>query len=327
MQGRAKDEPKFETTLVETVVIGAGLCGLLLAGRLVRGGQSVIITEKSKGVGGRVATRRTETARFDHGAQFYTRQSPLEEAHQLWMQKNLVSHWFEADSKSHFNARTGMTTLAKQLAENLDIRFEQKTMVLTKQGSGWNLVNESGVVVDAERVILTAPIPQALELLKANQLAYDPALDQIQYAKAVVALIELQHQMTSPIGHRGYLESGSSDRLIFSIADQQAKGISATPALTVTLNPAASATFYDEADERVIEVVHAELQAVGLDVKPKSIQIKKWRYAHPLTTYSGLYWGNAEQNLFLAGDGFGGRSLNGAARSAHALADLLLHSV
>ncbi|MFM8892129.1 MAG: FAD-dependent oxidoreductase, partial [Planctomycetia bacterium] len=54
------------------VVVGAGIAGLVAAGELARCGRRVVVLEKSRGVGGRMATRRVGAAVCDHGAQFFT---------------------------------------------------------------------------------------------------------------------------------------------------------------------------------------------------------------------------------------------------------------
>ena len=48
-------------------IIGAGLCGLRCAEVLQTGGIEVQLFDKSRGVGGRLATRRHQHWRFDHG--------------------------------------------------------------------------------------------------------------------------------------------------------------------------------------------------------------------------------------------------------------------
>jgi len=53
-------------------VIGAGMAGIACARTLVQAGHRVTVFEKSRGAGGRMATRRSEFGGFDHGAQFFT---------------------------------------------------------------------------------------------------------------------------------------------------------------------------------------------------------------------------------------------------------------
>ena len=49
-------------------VIGAGLAGLTAAARIAAGGAAVTVYDKSRGLGGRLATRRSPQGSFDHGA-------------------------------------------------------------------------------------------------------------------------------------------------------------------------------------------------------------------------------------------------------------------
>ena len=53
-------------------MIGAGLAGLAAARSLADAGVTVTVFEKSRGVGGRTATRREGLWAFDHGAQYAT---------------------------------------------------------------------------------------------------------------------------------------------------------------------------------------------------------------------------------------------------------------
>ena len=68
----------METTehTTDVVVIGAGIAGLIAAGELKRAGLHVLVLDKGRGVGGRIATRRIGGATFDHGAQFITQRNP-----------------------------------------------------------------------------------------------------------------------------------------------------------------------------------------------------------------------------------------------------------
>ncbi|MGL5196126.1 MAG: FAD-dependent oxidoreductase, partial [Chroococcales cyanobacterium] len=54
----------------DMAVIGAGIAGLTAAQSLRSLGQTVVVLEKSRGVGGRVATRRLYDTQADFGAPF-----------------------------------------------------------------------------------------------------------------------------------------------------------------------------------------------------------------------------------------------------------------
>jgi predicted NAD/FAD-dependent oxidoreductase len=81
---------------MKIVVVGAGISGSVCAWRLAREGHEVTLVEKGRGVGGRMATRRMEGARIDHGAQFFTVRDPrMEELLSLWQNENAVVPWYD----------------------------------------------------------------------------------------------------------------------------------------------------------------------------------------------------------------------------------------
>ena len=59
-----------EPEIFDTLIIGSGLAGLSAANKLAKNGSNIIVIDKGRGVGGRLASRRIGEAVFDHGAQF-----------------------------------------------------------------------------------------------------------------------------------------------------------------------------------------------------------------------------------------------------------------
>ena len=59
------------------IVVGAGLAGLMAGRELVKAGHEVLLLDKGRSPGGRLATRRIGQATLDHGAQFFTVRSPV----------------------------------------------------------------------------------------------------------------------------------------------------------------------------------------------------------------------------------------------------------
>ena len=76
---------------MRVVVIGAGLAGLMAAQQLQNNGHEVVVLDKGKSPGGRLATRRIGDATLDHGAQFFTVREPeFEHEVQQWVQAGVV---------------------------------------------------------------------------------------------------------------------------------------------------------------------------------------------------------------------------------------------
>jgi renalase len=67
-----KTAPSKKIIPQHIAIIGAGMAGITAARTLIQAGHRVTVLEKSKGVGGRMATRRSEFGSFDHGAQYFT---------------------------------------------------------------------------------------------------------------------------------------------------------------------------------------------------------------------------------------------------------------
>jgi len=75
-------------------VIGAGVSGLAAARTLRDQGHRVTVFEKSRGPGGRAATRRYGEVGFDHGAQYFTARDPaFRDAVDAWQEAGVVAPW------------------------------------------------------------------------------------------------------------------------------------------------------------------------------------------------------------------------------------------
>lgn len=304
------------------LIIGAGMCGLSLARFLAAKGESVLLLEKSKGLGGRVATRRTPLALFDHGAQFYKMRSTESVPwNQRWEQKNLVRDWFIADDFHYRISPNGMTGLAKDLAEDLPVKKEKTAALIRfdeEQGE-LNLLCREGDIFNAKHVHLTCPLPQALDILDSSAFSFEPKLRDIHYAKALVALVV----MDGPLDF-DYIEAPSDP--IFSISHQGRKHGQAASALTLVASPEWSEEHWERDDALDLMVGHLESILGTQAAQPARAifrQLKKWRYAQPLNHFTEKFYQVPDYPIFLAGDAFGGASIKGALRSAAALAQEL----
>lgn len=80
-----------------TAILGGGLAAASCARTLVEAGARVAMFDKARGVGGRMAARRTATGSFDHGAQYFTVRDPDFEA--------LVQRLSEAERVARWTGR------------------------------------------------------------------------------------------------------------------------------------------------------------------------------------------------------------------------------
>lgn len=299
---------------IEHLIVGAGAAGLTLARILSQNSKSVLVLEKSRGLGGRMATRWTDSAKFDHGAQFVKTPGEFHSAWKDFFTPNNTKLWFKKEISDHYAFQDGMTSWAKWAARDLDVQLNQKVSRLTKQQDQFLVEVDNGLGYFAKNVYLSAPLPQSLDLLKISSLDFPEDLESINYAKALVALIELKEPTMMDFDFK---ENISTD--IYSAANQSSKGISPNPAVTVVMTPEYSEKNYNRTDEQNLkEMLSLICQSLNwADSFITSAQLKKWRYSHPINQYSKPYCEIlSSPRLIVFGDAFGGGSLNGAVRSA-----------
>lgn len=160
-------------------VVGAGIAGLACAAELARAGVAVTVFEKSRGDGGRLATRRADPYAFDHGAQYFTvRDERFAEAVAAWQAAGAAAEWHgrvvalrsgiarPTNSHPRFTGVPGMSAIGRALAAGLDIRHGTAVTALAFSGTGWEAHGEHGEVLDTfDRMVVAAPAPQAAALL------------------------------------------------------------------------------------------------------------------------------------------------------------------
>lgn len=184
-------------------VIGAGIAGAACAAGLAAAGWQVTLFDKSREVGGRMATRRATPQptdatgpdagvaqdsghSFDHGAQQFTAQRPrfralLARAEKLgrvvrWQQR--VSASFPAPTqRERFVPVPDMPALCRHLLEAVPVRLSQHVQRLYRGPDGWQLALADGGSVGAfDQVLLAMPPAQAALLLAGHHDAWADAL-------------------------------------------------------------------------------------------------------------------------------------------------------
>lgn len=307
---------------MKTLIVGTGMTALTLADKLAQHkGRHLVLVEKSKGVGGRLATRRTADHKFDHGAQFYNLSYPMEIFHRRWQDEGLICVFDAVNPKNSYSSVAGMTALAKALAKHFDVRLECKVEGLRNCGKNWLVKFQHHDEDIFDEIILTAPLPQALELLDASKIDYESHLRSASYDKAIVGLIELKN---TPL-HSKFLYLDNCQNEILTVTNQHEKGVSPKPAWTVVMNAKFSEKFFDETDETLDSEIRKRLNLEFGELPISQLFIKKWRYCVPRkATKSQFAIVSQTPLLALAGDGFTGASIKAAVQSASALAEWMI---
>ena len=354
-------EPQLQATVkdpeiaVDVLVLGAGMCGLVIAQELVNAGQkSWLMMDKGRSVGGRMATRRIDGQTFDHGAQFFTaRSSKFKQVAEAWLKDGIIKEWTRGfnhnfhlpahpidDGHPRYIGVDGMNQICRHLASKLpadQVLLNQKIVGIELIRDFLILRSEDGRGVATKSLVLTTPIPQTLELLKTIAGAEDPNTFAAELAKVIydpcVALMGFFYAEELPLDA---LPIQSPEAVISFIADNYSKGLTSEKgALTVHLSAEASRGMFTAHDQVIAGYVcHQLKQLFGLKKisMPKSYEIQRWRYAAPQSGLQSTYldWACGDSSgprILLAGEAFGGPKIEGAFLSAQAAAQRLLGQI
>ena len=312
------------------LIIGAGISGLLCATELKKQGHRVKVIDKGRGPGGRMATRQIHQGRLDHGAQFFTVRSERFQLYvDTWLREGIIREWFrtQGEQKSEnehprYCGIQGMTDVPKYLAQSLELQSSTQASQLIRTPNGWQVMTSDHDCLEAGELIITAPLPQALTLLKDSNLDYPESeikpLRDIYYEKSLALLLVLDGPSGLPLPGRLKIDSPPLSWL----ADNTKKGIS-PDAVTVTIHSDAefAERYWDRPDEErvplLLEAAQPYLQAGVVDS-----QCHRWAYTRPVNPWQAGDCYRLDQGLTLAGDAFGAQRVEGAALSGLAAADL-----
>lgn len=162
-------------------IIGAGIAGLTAA-RELADQHDVVVYDKGRGVGGRMATRYADPYRFDHGAQFFTARSRRFRDYLLpFIDAGHIAVWHArfaemtrdtntagrqwGEDYPHYVGVPGMNALPKAMAAGLDIRIATRVTGIEAIDNGWRLIGETGPLDQCDWLIVTAPAAQTAALL------------------------------------------------------------------------------------------------------------------------------------------------------------------
>ncbi|MGJ9382237.1 NAD(P)/FAD-dependent oxidoreductase [Salipaludibacillus sp. CF4.18] len=287
-------------------VIGGGLAGVFAAKTLIEKGETVTIIEKSRSIGGRMATRRIGEGRADHGAQFFTvRSIELEKLTEEWLENKWIKRWF-GDDYPRYSGMEGMNSFIKKIAQNLPVTLQERVDHIEAKDTELILSTNTGKKYTSDAVVLTAPVPQALELLEKSPIHVTNqdknSLAASKFKPCFVGLLTLKKPVS--IGENGIISDHVPAGVDKIVANDQ-KGISHSPILSVYMNGDWSRDHFALKDDEVLNEIVAILSPDLIESNNLSAyQLKRWRYAEATHVYREPFLKLKNYPIFIAGDSF-----------------------
>jgi renalase len=332
-------------------IIGAGISGLTAGRLLAKAGHEVTILEKSRGYGGRMATRYAGSknqAKLDHGLSWFTAHSPefMSFTAEL-LEKKLVRVWGErfpffdgekiqlenpiAPSGPIYTSVNGMNTIGKYLARWVDVKTESKVGGFTHIGANrrkkrsWMINMSASNTFEADAIIIATPAPQAYGLLNTT-------IDEIETLKIVREIDEVHYDpsLSLMLGYgkqdipswQGIMCKNSSISFISNEASKRDGDQETT--LVVHTTPGFTRAHRNSDEEQVRSELLGELSRIagGWTAAPEWHQLHFWRYSRPQRALNKpfLELESLESPLAVVGDYFDGFDLDAAYLSGYKLA-------
>ena len=322
------------------IIIGAGIAGLLAAQRLMRYDIKVTVIEKSRGFGGRMAIKKIDDSVFDIGAQFMTtRDMIFRERVESWLAKGEVLPWYVGPLKNmRYVGTKGMTSVPNRIGRSLEVHLSERASKVSFKNKRWKVKTlphgeKKEKTYEADWLILTAPVPQSMDLLDASgiELDYDDEeeLRKITYAGCITLMVQLN-------GPSGLPNPGAMDlnhEILRWLGDNHMKGVSPTPgSVTLQSSQKFAEAYWERSDE---EISAAMMGAAKPFLKSDLVSstVHRWRYSDPLRTFREKhpfrkpYFLDDSLHLGMAGDGFNGPRIEAAGLSGMELASAIISPI
>ncbi|QUE77597.1 NAD(P)/FAD-dependent oxidoreductase [Stutzerimonas stutzeri] len=161
-------------------IVGTGIAGLSAAQALHAAGQSVQLFDKSRGLGGRMSSKRSDAGHLDLGTQYFTaRDRRFTEAVRQWQSAGWVGEWSpnlyqshggqlspSADEQVRWVGAPRMSAIAAGLLGELPAKLSCRVTEAFRGEEYWTLVDAEGNNHGPySQVIIAIPAPQASALL------------------------------------------------------------------------------------------------------------------------------------------------------------------
>ncbi|SFP64104.1 NAD(P)/FAD-dependent oxidoreductase [Pseudomonas borbori] len=296
-------------------IIGTGIAGLSAAQALHVAGHEVQLFDKSRGSGGRMASKHSDVGALDLGAQYFTaRDRRFVDAVQQWQARGWVAEWKPSlyhskngqlsaspDEQVRWVGSPRMSAITRAMLGALPVHFSCRITEVFRGRQHWNLQDAEGQSHGPfSHVVIAAPAPQASALLAATPKLAGAASSVVMEPTWAVALAFANPLDTKVDGC--FVQDSPLDWLT---RNRSKPGRDGNPD-TWVLHASSSWSKHhlDMPKEAVIEQLHgafAELIDCAMPAPIFSLA-HRWLYARPASAHQWGSLADADLGLYACGD-------------------------
>lgn len=299
----------MDNKIYDVIIVGAGISGISAARLLHSKGYDVLLLDKGRGIGGRMATRRVnvdgEDVYYDYGVQsFSVKLTPVKDILHSTKIDRSMTLWPYEKTINCLYIRGGIRLMPKILAKDLKILKAAKVESINYYHD-WEIITEAGDTFHSRYVIVTAPAPQSLELINSGNAQLSNSqlfkLDSITYTSNLVILIRLNDRVDLTT------RKPESD-IIEIIVNNEDKGIKQKfQTLTVIFKSGYSSKFYNKPEIEHLWNFLEEFKEIRRD-NVAEFNVHRWKYSQPENYIEREAFIKGKSGIYLCGDYFFGNN-------------------
>lgn len=303
----------------------------IAAGRVLdEAGIDHMIFEKSKGVGGRGATRRLGPYTFDFGATSVTPrglslgkamldEEPTDDL--VRIEKPIYRHSAgrispgdrQKNLSDRYTYKDGISRLSKLLSRNLNVALSRKIERIELPGDGGYCVEDSTFEV----LILTPPAPQTHALLAS--IGIDRGLRPLVYRQTLAVMMGFDQPFDAP--WHALIDPDQDEPLTWLSAEHlKCPGTRAPEgcsAFVAQMSRSYSRTRFEASDEAILQETLVDVRRLIGDEfrQPEVWSVQRWRYAQPEAVMGFDAANPPGSTVLIAGDALEGPRMESAYES------------
>lgn len=315
------------------IVVGAGISGVACARVLADANQPVVVLDRGRRIGGRMAARRLGDRPVDLGASYLTvADDRFAAVVDRWRAAGLARPWtdtfhvLEAGTQPitkngpvRWGTSGGLRTLVENLAAGLDVRRQTVEHV----GTAGSRLQVDGA--HASAVVLAMPDAQAVRLLDHDAPERD-ALDRGSDPVLALAATYAERAWARTVGPDFDGAFVNGDDVLDFVADDGRRRGDGAPVLVAHSTSAFAANHLDDPEAARPALVAALARVLALEDAPVHTHVHRWTLAKPAAPPRDAEYLLSERLVGACGDGWGPQSkVEGAWLSGTALGRELLN--
>ncbi|MDX1588830.1 MAG: FAD-dependent oxidoreductase [Oleiphilaceae bacterium] len=312
-------------------IIGSGMAGLTMAISLQAQGIEVTVLEKSRGPGGRLASKRVPGGSVDIGAQFFTIRNEAfrqfldqyagRDSYRQWT--GVLFHEQQPGLPTPYHAAQRyvgvprMTAVSRALSRHVPVQYQIRADRVVRMQQQWQILEESGHSHGPfDGVVITAPPEQARELVREL-----PQVKQALQDFAMLPTWSLAMKFREPL-RLSFDGMSLKDGLLGWVARDASKPERDSGEWWVVHASSDWSEAHQDDDAPSVEaaMTRAFAERFSHGQTPESVVSHRWLYARPASseTDSG-FAAFQDSRLAFCGDWLNGGRVEGAWESADAL--------